>query len=240
VHILLRHAPVNADHFEEVSMKQQHAWTLPAAAGCAALLFLLLTAAPAARAQSSGGHRPRPAGSAPPAQPQTHGPSVRERQIVMSEMEKEAAKAPVERRPTLPLEQIAEDFERIQAVNNRMMAAVMRAGSPDYRLVSDSTAEMRKRAARLKSNLPLPEPEEKEGGQATEYKSPEDAAQLKAALLRLDGALMSFVKSPVFKNPDVVNADAAARARRDLEEVIELSRLLNKDAERLSKAAGKR
>jgi hypothetical protein len=221
-------------------MKPSHAEALPAAAACAALLFVLLAAAPAARAQSSGGHRPRPAGAAPAPAPQTHGPSIRERQIVMAEMEKEAAQPTDERKPALPLEQIAEDFERIQAVNNRMMAAVMPAESPDYRLVSDSTAEIRKRAARLKSNLPLPEPAEKEGGQAAEYKSPEDAAQLKAALLRLDGALMSFVKSPVFKNPDVVNADAAAKARRDLEAVIELSRLLNKDAERLSKAAGRR
>jgi hypothetical protein len=216
-----------------------HAEALPAAAACAALLLVLLGAAPAARAQSSGGHRPRPAGTAPAPAPQTHGPSIRERQIVMAEMEKEAAKPADERKPALPLEQIAEDFERIQAVNNRMMAAVMRAESPDYRLVSDSTAEIRKRAARLKTNLPLPEPEEKEGEKAAEYKSPEDVAQLKATLLRLDGALMSFVKSPVFKNPDVVNADDAARARRDLEEVIELSRLLNKDAGRLSKSAGR-
>ena len=221
-------------------MKPQPATHLPAAAACAALLFVLLVAAPPARAQSSGGHRPRPTGSAPPPQPQTHGPSIRERQIVMAEMEKEAAKPTDERKPALPLEQIAEDFERIQAVNNRMMAAVMRVESPDYRLVSDSTAEIRKRAARLKSNLPLPEPGEKEGGKTTEYKSPEDTAQLKAALLRLDGALMSFVKSPVFKNPDVVNADDASRARRDLEDVIELSRLLNKDAERLSKTPGTR
>ncbi|MFL6257581.1 MAG: hypothetical protein ACJ74T_21465 [Pyrinomonadaceae bacterium] len=220
-------------------MKQQHATPLPVAATCAALLFALLVAAQVARAQSSGGHRPRPTGSAPLAQPQTHGPSIRERQMVMGEMEKEAAKPPDERKPSLPLEQIAEDFERMQAVNNRMMAAVMRADAPDYRLVSDSTAEIRKRAARLKSNLSLPEPEEKEGGQAAEYKSPDTAAQLKTALLRLDRALMGFVKSPVFKNPDVVNADDAARARRDLEEVIELSRLLNKDAERLSKSAGK-
>lgn len=221
-------------------MKPRHATPLSAAAGCAALLLLLPAAAPAGRAQSGGAHRPRPAGSAPATQPQTHGPSIRERQLVMSGMEKEAARPADERKPALPLEQIAEDFERIQAVNNRMMAAVMRSDAPDYRLVSDSTAEIRKRAARLRSNLPLPEPEEKGGGRAADYKGPEDAAQLKAALLRLDRALMGFVKSPVFKNPDVFDADDAARARRDLEEVVELSRLLNKDAERLSKAAGRR
>jgi hypothetical protein len=121
-----------------------------------------------------------------------------------------------------------------------MMAAVMRSDAPDYRLVSDSTAEIRKRAARLKSGLSLPEPGEKESGKGAEYKSPDTAAQLKAALLRLDRALMSFVNNSVFKNTDVVNAEDGAKARRDLEEVIELSRLIGKDAERMSKAAAKR
>jgi hypothetical protein len=159
----------------------------------------------------------------------------------MSELEREAARRPVEqRRPALPLGQIAEDFKRIQTVNNSMMAAVMGADSPDYGLVSEATAEIRKRAARLRTNLPLPEPEAKDGGKAADYKSPGDAPQLKAALMRLDGALMSFVQSSVFKNTGVVDADDGAKARRDLEEVIELSRLINKDAGRMSKSAGKK
>jgi hypothetical protein len=158
----------------------------------------------------------------------------------MDGMQREAARPRAERRAALPLGQIAEDFERMQTVNNRMMVAVMRSDSPDYGLVSDATAEIRKRAARLRSNLPLPEPEEGGGGKAADYKSPEDGAQLKAALLRLDRALMSFVLSPVFRNTDVVDADDGAKARRDLEEVIELSRLINKDAGRMSKSAGKR
>ena len=157
----------------------------------------------------------------------------------MSELEREAARRPVEqRRPALPLGQIAEDFKRIQTVNNSMMAAVMGADSPDYGLVSEATAEIRKRAARLRSNLALPEPKDEAKG--AEYRGAGDAAQLKEALLRLDRALMSFVQSPVFKNTDVVNAGDGAKARRDLEDVIELSRLINRDAERLSKSAPKK
>jgi len=213
--------------------------TIPAPHAAALAAALLVQPAPCARAQSRGGHTPSPPSPTSATPRESHAPGIRERQLIMAEMEKEAAKPTPERQPALPLEQIAEDFERIQAVNNRMMAAVMRSDSPDYRLVSDSTAEIRKRAARLKSGLSLPEPVEKEAGKGTEYKSTETAAQLKAALLRLDRALMSFVKSPVFKNTDVVNAEDGVKARRDLEEVIELSRLINKDAERMSKGSGK-
>lgn len=204
-----------------------------------AVALLLLAPAQSARAQSGGGHQPRPPTSSPTTTREMRPPGIREREIIMSEMEKEAAKPAAAKRPELPLEQIAEDFERIQAVNNRMMGAVMREASPDYGLISEAAAEIRKRAARLKSNLSLPEPEKKEAGKGAEYRRPEDAAQMRAALLLLDRALVSFVKNPAFKNPDVVDAGDGAKARRDLEDVIELSRLIGKDAERLSKAAGK-
>ena len=205
-----------------------------------AAVFFLLTYSQDAYAQTRGGHQPRPPNTTSTLPREAHAPSIRERQLIMDGMEREAARPPAERRQSLPLRQIAEDFERMQSVNNRMMAAVIGSASPDYGLVSDATAEIRKRAERLRSSLSLPEPEGKDEGKAAEYKSAEDAAQMKAALLRLDRALISFVRSPVFKNTDVVDAGDGAKARRDLEEVIELSRLINKDAERLSKSAGKR
>jgi hypothetical protein len=195
-------------------------------------------------AQSGGGQsspqRPRPApGSAQP-RPAPAPAGIAERELVMREMEKEAAAPPADAAgAALPLGRIAADFRRIQIVNNRMLGAVMGAAEPDYRLISEANAEIRKCAARLKSGLSLPEPEAP-GGEGREYRPPGDAAQMKAALLLLDRALMSFVKNPVFKNADVVDAREGARARRDWERVIELSRLIGRDAERMSKAAGRR
>jgi hypothetical protein len=220
-------------------MKSSRVAPSPSATAPATFAVALLLLAPGARAQSGGGHPPRAPTVPPTPAREARPPSIREREIIMGEMEREAAKPAGEKRPELPLEQIAEDFERIQVVHNRMMGAVMRTESPDYGLISAATAEVRKRAARLRSNLQLPEPDKKEAGKGPEYRRPEDAAQMKAALLRLDRALMSFVKNPAFKNPDVVDAADGAKARRDLEEVIELSRLIGKDAERLSKGAGK-
>jgi hypothetical protein len=201
----------------------------------ALVLLLLLLAPPAARAQSSGRPTRRPAGPAPR---ETQAPSIRERMRIMLEMEKEAARPRPEDKASLPMEQIAEDFERLQAVNNRMMAAVMPSEAPDYGLIAEAVAEMRKRASRLKSNLPLPRPE-KESAAGEPYAPPADGAGMKRVLLRLDRALMSFVRSPVFKNTDVVNAGDGARAGRDLDEVIELSRLIGRDAERMRKGGGK-
>ena len=213
-------------------MKMSHTILAPRAAALAAFAaaFLLLPAGGGARAQSSGGSQP----------PGALSPNMRDREMLIAEMERAAARPPAEKRQVLPPGQAAEDFKRIQVVNNRMMAGVMGSDSPDYGLVSDATEEIRKRAARLKSSLALPEPEGQGGARAAGYKSPEDAAQLKAALLRLDRALMGFVNNPVFRRTGAVGADDGAKARRDLEEVIELSRLIGKDAERIRKAARNR
>lgn len=221
-------------------MKQQYAWTLPSAAACGALLCLSLSATPAAHAQrrDSQDHAPPPpikSDSVP------RPPSVRERQFIMEEMAREASKgAPPRKSEELRLSEIAEDYRDLQQVNNRMMGAAMRAAEPDYKSVAGSLADIRRRAERLRENLVLPAPSEQEvKDEKPEPKPAEDAAALKAALLKLDRSIMSFVSSPLFKNTDVLDTEAAAKAARDLDAVIELSRLLNKDAERLSKAVGK-
>jgi len=205
----------------------------------AVVLLLLAPAAPVA-AQT----RPRPPsrpGSAPSRQPRRPPePGIQERSFILRQIEKDANRPPKPEKVQLALAQIGEDYERIQVVNNRMMADVMRAAAPDYRLVAETTDEMRRRAERLRQNLALPKDEGGGDRARAKYRPPADAAQLKSALLLLDGSLMSFVKSPLFKNIEVLEAEAAARASRDLQDVIELSRLIAADAERLGKASGSR
>jgi len=219
-------------------MKHEHAWTLPAAAACAALLSLTLFAPPAASAQGQGQGRPSEAHHPPAAvqpDPIPRPPSVRERQMMMEEMAREMGKGPAPRKSEeLRMTEIAEDYRDLQQVNNKMMASAMRAAEPDYKMVAGSLADIRRRAERLRENLALPAPGEKDE-KRPEPKPFEDAAGMKAALLALDRSLMSFVRSPLFKNTDVLDAEAAARAARDLADVIERSRLASKDAERLAK-----
>ena len=49
---------------------------------------------------------------------------------------------------------------------------------------------------------------------------------LQAGLLALDRCIMSFVANPLFKQPNVVDAQLASKARRDLNLIIRLSKQL--------------
>lgn len=222
-------------------MKPQPTSPLPAAAACAALLLFFPAAPPAARAQT---RQPQAHHAPPPAKPDSgpRPPSVRERQLMMDEMGREMGKgAPPRKAEELRMAEIAEDYRDLQQVNNKMLGAVMRrAAVPDYKLIAGSLADIRRRAERLRENLALPAPEETPGGEAEGRQAPkpaEDAAAMKAALLALDRSIMSFVRSPLFKNTDLLDAEAASKAGRDLADVIERCRLAGRDAERLGKKA---
>ena len=215
-------------------MKPQHTASLPAVAACAALLLVCAAAPTPARAQAAG---PKPEHAPLPVQPNPipRAPGIRERQLTMDEMRREMEKGAQPRKSEeLRLSEIAEDYRDLQQVNNKMMAATMRAAAPDYELINKSVADIRRRAERLRENLALPAPEAKDE-KGPEPKPAGDAAGMKAALLALDRSIMSFVRSPLFKNTDVLDTEAAAKASRDLAEVIERSRLAAKDAERLGK-----
>jgi len=166
-------------------------------------------------------------------------PSIRERQLIMDAMAREVGRPRSTDEKRIALVQIADDFQQIQMVNNKMMEAAMKAATLDYEDIGSSTAEIKKRASRIKSNLELPnaEPDAKS---KQEYKPVVDAAGMKAALLSLDKTIMSFVESPIFKNPNVIDMDQTSKAIRDLDIIIEFSRLISKDAERLGKSSSKR
>ena len=202
----------------------------------------LLLTAPAISGQDrqppSGAARPSPTGGSVPES--ARQPSIRERQLKIIEMERSAAKVRTPEEEKLALAQIAEDYEKMQVVNNKMMAVTMPAATPDYARVAEVTAEIKTRANRLKENLRLSKPDPRETEKGPVYKKTEDAATLKANLLSLDGSIMGFVKSPIFTNPAVVDVEQAAKASRQLEAIIEFSNLINKDAQKLKKLAEKR
>lgn len=211
---------------------------LASAATVAALMLLAAVeiAAQTGRRSVPPGGRPRDPAARPP---QTQGqkpPSVREREFIYLGMEMEAKKPPTEEQQRLALLQIAEDYREIQQVNNRMMAAAMKRGAAlDYANISDATSEIRKRALRLRDNFALPKPE-KLDRKVTEQRAG-DEAQFKQSLLLLDGYLMSFVNSNIFKSMEVYDAQAATKAGQDLASVIELSRMINEAADKQARPA---
>ena len=167
-------------------------------------------------------------------------PSIRERQLIMDEMAREAGRPRSTDEKRIALVQIADDFQQIQIVNNKMMGAAMKAATLDYGHIASSTAEIKKRASRIKSNLELPKAEPDAAKTTQQYKPVVDAAGMKAALLSLDNSIMSFVESPIFENPNVIDMEHTSKAIRDLDIIIESSRLISKDAERLGSSFRKK
>jgi hypothetical protein len=120
--------------------------------------------------------------------------------------------------------QIREDFTRLQMINNEMMRTVFVKGNVDLKLIAATTTEINKRAGRLSENLVLPRLDGK-----TKLEKHDDAGSdsgLQARLLALDRCIVSFTTNPLFKQPNVIEAQLALKARRDLELIIRLSRQL--------------
>jgi uncharacterized membrane-anchored protein YhcB (DUF1043 family) len=120
--------------------------------------------------------------------------------------------------------QIREDFTRLQLVNNEMMQTVFVKRNVDLKLIAATTAEINKRAARLNENLVLPRLEHKAKNQKQDDEG--KGSGLQAGLLALDGCIMSFIANPLFKQPNVVDAQLALKARHDLDLIIRLSKQL--------------
>ena len=120
--------------------------------------------------------------------------------------------------------QIREDFTRLQLVNNEMMRTVFDRGNVDLKLIAATTAEINKRAVRLSDALVLPRLDDEAKNQKPD--DPGNDSGLHAGLLALDRCIMSFITNPLFKQPNVVDAQLASKARRDLDLIIHLSKQL--------------
>lgn len=129
----------------------------------------------------------------------------------------------------LALSQISEDYEHIQLANENLVKATSDQKSFDLKLAADSASEIRKRAERLLHNLALPEmPADLE-----RVKMPaEGEEQLRPSFGMLRRLVERFVRSPLFREVNVIDAQVSTRARRDLEGIIELSGRLKKDCEK--------
>lgn len=127
--------------------------------------------------------------------------------------------------------QVKQDFERIQIARNEIVRTT--GTGLDYKFLSEVTSEIRKRASRLEENLALPEPEENEKRVGNQGELNE--AQIRVALLSLCDRIESFVKSPIFETPGVLDVQHSTKASSDLESILQLSASVRKSAERLKK-----
>lgn len=170
------------------------------------------------------------------------GPEARENNRSMDEYDrtlnrmKNDAKAATERRRNL-FPQINEDFQRIQVIHNEIVRMLQPNKELNYDRLADLTADMKKRSARLRENLALPEPNTTES-QPT-HSETIDEAHIKRTIADLHDVVVSFVANPIFKNLGVVDTKTVDSAGKDLDNLIDLSDLIKKEAKTLGKSAKK-
>jgi hypothetical protein len=147
---------------------------------------------------------------------------------------KNDAKAATERRRNL-FPQINEDFQRIQVIHNEIVRMLQPDKGLNYDRLADLTGDMKKRSARLRENLALPQPE-KTDTPSTQPQTIDDA-HIKKTIADLHDVIVSFVANPLFKNLGVVDAKVVDAAGANLVDIIDLSEKIKREAKLLSKPA---
>lgn len=136
--------------------------------------------------------------------------------------------------------EIKTDYEQIQMSQDAIIKTYKTGAKINYEQIGKSAVEINNSAKRLNSNLfpadkvenRKPKKEEKQGDKTEPGKSVQDI------IIELDNSIGSFVTSPMFQNLRSVDPEVSKRAKLDLEKIIELSALLNAEAQKMS-IAGK-
>ena len=130
------------------------------------------------------------------------------------------------------LADIKENFRRIQIVRNDIARNLVAHKPLDYKLLSEQTGEINKRASRLKLYLQARESDDENETQHED--------QMVNSLVRLCKLIDSFTENPALKNAAAIDlkqmdraAENKARADRDLVAIVELSHRLQKQSEDL-------
>jgi len=139
-----------------------------------------------------------------------------------------------EREQRLLISQIREDFLRIQIVDDDLQRSVSSRAPLDLKVVARFASEITKRSERLKDNLALPQVEEIPA--LPEPQGETGMEQLRASLSLMSNLIQVFVENPFFEKYKVVDAKLSAQARRDLEQIIKVSKQVKRRSEELGRA----
>lgn len=129
------------------------------------------------------------------------------------------------RKPKATASEIQRDFKGLQAGYNQIVLLMAAKGALNYDLVMVAIVDIKKCALHLKDSLALPEPDREKTGESSDGAN---AEQMEGSLVALRKHIYSFVTNPTFESAAVLNVAEAAKARRDLERIIELSDTIKK------------
>lgn len=149
---------------------------------------------------------------------------------------KNDAKAANERRRSL-FPQINEDFQRIQVIHNEIVRMLQPEKNLNYDRLAELTDDLKKRSARLRENLCLPDPEKAEAKPA--HSETIDESHMKKNIVALHDLVVDFVANPIFKNLGVVDAKMVDTATVNLNTLIDISDEIKREAKLLGKSAKK-
>jgi len=147
-------------------------------------------------------------------------------------MKNDAKAASARRRSLFP--QINEDFQRIQVIHNEIVRMLQPDKGLNYDRLADLTNDMKKRSARLRDNLALPQPQKTD---TPTHSEAIDEAHLKKTIADLHDVIVSFVANPIFKNLGVVDAKVVDGAGENLDDIIDLSEEIKREAKLLGKTS---
>jgi cytochrome c556 len=164
--------------------------------------------------------------------PKSESRDRQDREATLRSAEVEAAlDRAKDRRMQVDIEQIKQDYKRIQILRNEMARIVLDKKPFDYKAISERAEAVGKSADRLKTRLVPKTAEQKQTSQKNPVEFNQD--EMKSALVRLCKLIDHFVENPMLKNPDVTNAQQAIQAGNDLLSIIELSSNVRRSAEKL-------
>ena len=199
--------------------------------GLTLTVCLVTFGAESAHAQQTG---PPPPGNRDPFE------EARERQRREAQLRSAERIRPAEKKDSPSLETVTkrlrDDFKQIQILRNNVVRHLLAEKPLDYKFIASQTEEINKRATRLAEHLEH-KADEVDKKETEQIVIADD--KLKNALVTMCQRIDSFTENPSFENPDVLNLVQAERARRDLQNVVQLSSAIVKVAERLKKTPDK-
>lgn len=137
--------------------------------------------------------------------------------------------------PRVTLAQIKKDYEGLQISNNQLLR-MLQTGAIDYELIVTAATDIKKRAGRLKLALRLPEPPIND--KRVRFSDEVVSKSMKASILSLDALIMKLVSNSIFKDAGrIVDAENSAKARADIDSIIELCGKLRRGSEKLRSAS---
>ena len=202
----------------------------------AAILLTLPTLASSAIAQEHG----PPAGGSDKNLREAAS-DLKGRSVEMERVSREAKKPDKSTTPQpANFAEIKEDFERMQIVNNDVLQPASERATIDYQRVLESAQEIEKRAARLRNNLfgvrrENQSKDKKPSAESQDSKPSAETQDLKSLIIGLDNSIISFARSPIFQNTQVVTPDDSLAAQKELDKIIKISGDLRIEADRVKK-----